>query len=134
MSFAILFLTFGVLAAITYFLNEKYAELKALRLFYKNVHSYSEKGGQHPNWKVAQEYRELLTTLQPIKNYDKVVSDHLYNVDSYLIRLSNNTEELANRYYPELSTAKQYFEMEDPLGNRYLEKIEELHINAKRHN
>jgi hypothetical protein len=103
-------------------------ELALLREFYKNVYWYI---GSYPNWKVQQEYRQLLTTLEPNSNITAgdQAPYHLHNIDAYLTKLVNESNKLAD-IFPELPGSHNQIDLDNRRGNPYLDQIIERHSTA----
>lgn len=101
-------------------------ELDAYRDFYKAVYEYV---GTYPNWKVQQEFRQLIATLGTSDNHN---SWHFHNLDAYLGKLVDETNKIRKIYYAEDPNPLSEEYLSEARGDEYLEVIKSKHPTFKK--
>lgn len=101
-------------------------ELQAYKDFYKAVYEYV---GSYPNWKVQQEFRQLIATLGPSEDSSHF---HFHNLDAYLEKLVNETNKIRKNYYGEAPDHNWEKYLSEARGDQYLEQIRLKHPDFKK--
>jgi hypothetical protein len=104
-------------------------ELEAHREFYKSVYHYV---GNYPVWKVQQEFRELIGSLNPDSEF---CLWHFHNLDAYLGKVVNETDKLRKYYDSSYSHGHGWGEhLPNARGDHLLEGISKKHPKFQKHN